>query len=91
MIRQPQPKVLTIAFFLLLGTSSLLAQDRLKAMPGYERYRMMTREETNAVILGALTVQWKDGGRTFEYQKEERRYRYDITAPKSRGFGTRPC
>ena len=47
-------------------------------MPGFERFQMMSRELTNAVGLGTLPVTWKDGGKAFEYQKDAKRYRYDI-------------
>jgi dipeptidyl-peptidase-4 len=57
-----------------------VAQDRLKTMPGYARYQKISRETTNAVRLGSLSVTWKDGGKAFEYHKEGRRYQYDVAA-----------
>jgi dipeptidyl-peptidase 4 len=57
-------------------------QDRLKSMPGYERHQRMSRELTNAVKLGALSVTWKDEGKAFEFQRERKRYRYDIATRK---------
>src|SRR5262245_62290582 len=59
-------------------SQSSVAQDRLKAMPGYERYQKMNREMTNAVKLGSLSVTWKENGNAFEYQRDGKRYRYDI-------------
>ncbi|MBI2948071.1 MAG: DPP IV N-terminal domain-containing protein [Verrucomicrobia bacterium] len=52
-------------------------------MPGYARYQRMSREITNAVKLGSLTVTWKDGGKTFEYQKDGKRYLYNIAQRKA--------
>ena len=59
------------------------AQDRLKTMPGYEQFQKASREMTNTVKMGSLSVTWKDGGKTFEYQKDGKRYRYDIAAGKA--------
>ena len=57
-----------------------LAQDRLKIMPGYERFQRITRESTNVFKSGALTVTWLEGGKAFEYRKDGKQFRYDITA-----------
>jgi dipeptidyl-peptidase-4 len=54
------------------------AQDRLKSMPGYERYRAMRGPIMGSVKLGGLSVIWVDDGRAFEYRKDGKRYRYDI-------------
>jgi dipeptidyl-peptidase-4 len=54
------------------------AQDRLKSMPGYERYQRMLRETTNAVKLGALAVTWTNDSQALDYRKDGKRYRYDI-------------
>ena len=54
------------------------AQDRLKSVPGYERFQRMSREVTNAVTLGALSVTWTNDSQAFEYRKDGKRYRYDI-------------
>jgi dipeptidyl-peptidase-4 len=54
------------------------AQDRLKTMPGYERYQKAAKEMTGAFKSGALRVDWKDGGKALEFRKDGKRYRYDI-------------
>ena len=65
---------------LLLGCSILVsrAQDRLKFMPGYERFQKITRESTNVFKSGALTVTWLEGGHAFDYRKDGKPYRYDL-------------
>ena len=40
------------------------AQDRLKAMPGYEQAQRMSKEIPGAVKSGALSATWSDDGRT---------------------------
>ena len=54
------------------------AQDRLKTMPGYEQYQKISREMPGAVGSGALSVTWKDAT-TFEYPRNGKQYRYDVT------------
>lgn len=57
-----------------------LAQDRLKTMPAYAQAQRLNRELTDVVKLGNLSVTWKDGGKAFEFQKNGKRYRYEIAA-----------
>ncbi len=56
------------------------AQDRLKTMPGYERYARLSKAIPGSVKRGALAVQWQEDGRTFEYEWEGKRFRYDIAS-----------
>jgi dipeptidyl-peptidase-4 len=65
------------------------AQDRLKTMPGYEQSQKMSRELPGAVKLGTLNVTWKDG-RTFEYPRDERLFRYDVAAKTATDIGPAP-
>jgi dipeptidyl-peptidase-4 len=61
-----------------LVTVATGAQDRLKTMPGYAQYEKMSREIPTAVRSGALNATWRDA-QSFEYAREGKRYRYDIT------------
>ena len=65
------------------------AQDRLKTMPGYEKYAKMAREIPTAVKAGALSVTWKDG-KTFEYVRDGKLYRYDVAAKFATEIGGAP-
>src|SRR3989442_792468 len=79
--RTGSARAFLMGFGLLVFVSAwtnAVAQDRLKTMPGYARYEKMRAESTNAVKLGSLTVVWKDDGKALEYQKDEKRYRFDI-------------
>lgn len=67
---------------LLIG-SPVLAQDRLKSMPGYENYQKMAGQSAGTVKRGTLIVSWKDEGKAFEYSKDGKRYRFDIAAGKA--------
>jgi dipeptidyl-peptidase-4 len=70
------PLLLPVLF--LGAVSAATAQDRLKSMPGYERFAKMSKEIAGSVKLGALSVTWVDGGRAFEYQEDGKRWRCDI-------------
>src|SRR5205814_367353 len=67
------------SLFVLLSAPAF-AQDRLKTMPGYDHYQRLSREITNAVKLGILTVTWTNEGKAFDYYKDGKRYHYDIAA-----------
>ncbi|MBK8001380.1 MAG: hypothetical protein IPK15_22415 [Verrucomicrobia bacterium] len=69
--------LLALAIFSSLPFS-LHAQDRLKGMPGAERYERVTRQMTDLYQSGALTGTWRDGGRAFEYKRDGVVYRYDV-------------
>ena len=78
------PRALVRSWLIAGFVSGLLhvaldAQDRLKSMPGYARYEKMSREIPTAVKSGALAVAWT-GPNTFEYTRDGKRYRYDVTA-----------
>ena len=82
--------------FLLVPLLSLqavasLAQDRLKTMPGYERYHQVSREITNAFKSGALSVTWKDEGKALEYEQDGKRHRYDIATGKVTDLASAPA
>ena len=74
----------------LLYTTTAVAQDRLKQMPGYDQYTRMLPQIVSAVKPGALIVNWIDS-KSFEYTRDGKWYRFDvarraaseITAPTS--------
>jgi len=68
------------AVLVVLCLASFLshAQDRLKRMPAYERYHRISQETGRAMKSGALSITWKDGGKALEYQRDGKRYHYDI-------------
>jgi dipeptidyl-peptidase-4 len=73
------------AFAVLAVT--LVAQDRLKSMPGYDQYQKMSKEIPDAFKSGAVSVTWKDAGAAFEYPKDKIVYRYDIAAKTTTEVG----
>ncbi len=75
----------------LAGTMFSAAQDRLKTMPGYARYEKMSREIPSAAKLGSLIVTWSPDGKTFEYRKDGKLYRYDVAARRAVEAGVAPA
>jgi dipeptidyl-peptidase-4 len=65
-------------------------QDRLKTMPGYERYQRIAPLIRTSVKPGALSVTWADDGRSFEYAWQNARYRYDVAARRATPLGPMP-
>jgi hypothetical protein len=59
-------------------------------MPGYEQFQKMSREIPGSVKLGALNVQWKEDGASFEYAWDGRRYHYDVASKQATVIGDAP-
>jgi dipeptidyl-peptidase-4 len=63
------------------------AQDRLRSMPGWERYDSLRNDIQQSVRSGALRVTWSDDGESFEYVRDGMRYRYDIATRTATELG----
>jgi dipeptidyl-peptidase-4 len=70
-----------------VGTS---AQDRLKTMPGYAQYQKVSQQSAGALRTGQLNATWSADGKTFEYTREGKRYRYDVAARAAVEIGVAP-
>lgn len=69
-----------IAAFALfaIATFPLHAQDRLRSMPGYDRYTLMAPKLGTAVKSGVVAVQWANDGKSFEFLRDAKRVRFDL-------------
>jgi dipeptidyl-peptidase-4 len=67
------------------------AQDRLKTMPGYDRYEKISKEIPGSVKLGTLNVKWQDGGKSFDYYKDGKTFHYDIATKTAAEAGSAPA
>lgn len=63
------------------------AQDRLKSMPGYDQYQKMAGQIPGVVKSGEISATWSADGRSFEYQRDGKRHRYDVAAKQSTVIG----
>jgi dipeptidyl-peptidase 4 len=84
----PRPVIALLALHLAVPAAGM-AQDRLRAMPGFEQHQRMAGQISGSFRSGALTVAWHDGGRTFEYSHDGRHYRYDVAARRATEIGAR--
>jgi dipeptidyl-peptidase-4 len=79
---------------LLLGAALLgvtpSAQDRLKSMPGYDRYQKVSAQLNGAIRSGAVSGAWSADGKTIEYTLDGKRYRFDVAAKTSSELGLAP-
>ncbi|HZP48869.1 MAG TPA: DPP IV N-terminal domain-containing protein [Vicinamibacterales bacterium] len=69
---------LVVAAVACTVTIDVAAQDRLRTYPRYEQYARATREFPRAVRSGAVSATWT-GPTTFEYSRDGKRYRFDVT------------
>lgn len=68
---------LSLVALVVLSTAAH-AQDRLRAMPGYERYAAMAPKLASSLKSGAITPQWADDGSSFEFTRDGKRFRYTV-------------
>ena len=85
---QRWPIALPVVAVIAVLSVALLAQDRLKTMPGYEQYQRVARQIPTALKSGALAAAWTDGGKSIEYTREARRYRFDMASRQTIDLGT---
>ncbi len=62
----------------LLLFALLPAQDRLKEMPGYQRYQEVGTKIRGAWTSGAVQVKWLDGGNALQFRRDEKTFHYDL-------------
>jgi dipeptidyl-peptidase-4 len=82
------PRGIIAIAVIALPSAALLAQNRLKTMPGYEQYQKMARQIPAAVKSGALAAAWTDGGHSIEYTRDGKRYRFDLPSRQTTDLGT---
>jgi dipeptidyl-peptidase-4 len=75
--------VFGLAVVLTALPSAVVAQDRLKTMPGYDQYSRVAPQIPGAVKLGVVDAYWADSSKSFEYQRDGKWYRYDVATRKA--------
>ncbi len=88
---RPLATALGVAAALVCLAGVAPAQDRLKGTPAYERYQRMSQDIGTAVKSGAIGVTWQDDGRSFEYQRDGKTYRFDVATLTTREVGGAPA
>ena len=91
-MRHGRPRIASVCIVVAAMTfigrqTSTIAQDRLKSMPGYQQYQRVAGQLSGAVRGGDLSVTWSTDSRSFEYQREGKRYRYDVATRRATEIG----
>jgi len=60
------------------GLQDLQAQSRIQDMPGHERYQELAPLIGQSVVSGALSVSWAEDGRSFDFVRDGKLYRYQV-------------
>ena len=71
------------SLLLIIGFSSVQAQDRLKTMPGYEQYMKMRGQSFSSVKLGEIYATWNENSKSFDYTFDGKKYTFDISKKKA--------
>ena len=67
-----------------------MAQDKLKKMPGYDQYRSVAPQIRGSYVSGQLSVNWADDGKSFEYMRDGKLWKYDVKSKKANDMGAAP-
>lgn len=79
-----KPKLLYIILVLTAVFSfELNAQQWIKDMPGYERYKAVSPQIRSSVKPGQVSVKWADDGKSFTYNSEGKKMQFDLKKKKA--------
>ena len=59
------------------------AQQWIKEMPGYERYKAVSPQIRSSVKPGQVSVKWADDGKSFTYNLEGKKMQFDLKKKKA--------
>ena len=82
-------KKISLLFIFLISVicQPAFAQQWIKSMPGYARYNEVAPKIRNSVKSGSLSVKWADDGKSFEYIRDGKKYRFDVRKKKATELG----
>lgn len=80
--------IIFVLFFALnfIG-SNVSAQQWIKEMPGYERYKEIAPQIRGSVQIGTVTPEWAEDGKSFTYNADGKKYKFDIKKKKATEIG----
>lgn len=80
--------ILFVMFFILIFVSfETDAQQWIKEMPGYKRYKEISPKIRSSVKSGQVSVKWADDGKSFEYNQGGKKYQFDLKKKKVTEIG----
>ncbi|MCK0132203.1 S9 family peptidase [Flavobacteriaceae bacterium F08102] len=59
------------------------SQDKLKKMPGYERYKEIAPKIRRSIKMAPISVNWSEDSKSFDYFFDGKRYTYSISSKKA--------
>jgi dipeptidyl-peptidase-4 len=74
----------------LAGATAVLAQDRIKEMPGHDQFTKMQPQINGSVTPGSLAVTWAGDGKSFTYNFAGKSYKYDTATREAAVTGDAP-
>src|SRR5204862_191306 len=74
-------------FLIAIAISPMGAQDRLRAMPGYDQYQKMQPLLQGTFVSGAIAPVWGADGQSFTYSTAGKTYRFDLGTMKATEIG----
>ncbi|MHB1298918.1 MAG: S9 family peptidase, partial [Gemmatimonadaceae bacterium] len=79
---------LALLLALTLPAFTLGAQDRLKQMPGFGQWEAMQPKLAGAVKSGAVTPTWAEDGKSFEFTRDGKRFKFDVATRRAMETGS---
>ncbi len=87
-MKNQKSKLLFITLILTFAISfGLNAQQWIKEMPGYERYKEMSPKIRSSVQQGQVSVKWAEDGKSFDYNLDGKKYQFDLKKKKATEIG----
>lgn len=79
----------SVYFFLLLfvTVNFVKAQQWIKDMPGYDKYKTIAPQIRSSVKPGQIAVKWADDGKTFTYNLDGKKMQFDLKKKKAEVLG----
>ena len=76
-----------IGLFCIISSNTLVGQDRLKAMPGYDQYQAKASKIRGSVKQGKIKALWADDSKSFAYNWDGKKVEFNVKKKKSNVIG----
>ena len=75
--------VLSVVLLCFLTVGQISGQDKLKKMPGYERYTEIAPQVRRSIKMAPTRVSWNDDSKSFDYRLDGKNFTYSLNKKKS--------
>ncbi|HSO86757.1 MAG TPA: DPP IV N-terminal domain-containing protein, partial [Draconibacterium sp.] len=76
-----------VIFFIVFIGLHVSAQQWIKEMPGYDRYKEIAPQIRTSIKPGQISVKWADDGKSFSYNFDGSAYLFDLKKKKAEKTG----